>query len=214
MFKRLATVAAVSLLLAGGTTFGGHSMASAQATVELTWTQSQLGFLSNQVMTMNPPNVPASPAVDGTIGSFRLTSGSAGGSNRRDFWLHSQTTGWTNSRVFVEGIDPLYFGAHPTLGDVFPQGGVVLRFQSSFGKNRGITLNNNIWAFLPMLNVGVWEANPDGSGFENRQVPFDFGTSPPFPYGFEAILEGNIIRVRVFPMGEQPPPWDDTAAPG
>lgn len=213
MFQRLTTFAAVGLLVAGSTVVGGDSAASAQATVELTWTQSQLGFLSNRVMAVNPPNVPAPPAVDGNVGSFRLASGNAGSSNRRDFWLHSQTQGWTNSRVFVEGIDPLYFGVHPTLGDVFPQGGVVLRFQSSFGKNRGITLNNNSVFFLPQLNVGVWEANPDGTGFNNRQTSFDFATHPPFPYGFEAILKGNIIRVRVFPMGQQPPSWDDTGNP-
>lgn len=181
--------------------------------VEITPTNAELDLLSNQVMTAHSPNTPDRPGIDGNITTFNLQSGTQNFSNRRDFWLHDHTSGWRDTRVFCRALAPLVFTAsHPDLGQVLPQGGAVLRFQpgGTAKKGRGVTINNNIFLGLHMLNIGVWEAYPDGTGFANRQTSFDFFENPGFPYGFEAILEGSTVQVRVFPSSQYqtPPPWD------
>src|SRR5690554_3485666 len=135
------------------------------------WIEDDLDHIQdNQPMTLHESNFPADPAVDDGYGIFLLESGTAGQSNRRDFWLHDHTDGWTDTHVTVHGIDPLAFGEDPELGDIIPQGGVALRVQEmEDDKVRGITMNNGVFAFLPVLNIGVWEANPDGTEFRNRQ---------------------------------------------
>ena len=100
---------------------------SAPSSATLTWVPGDLARLTQQVVTLDPPNVAASPTVDEGVGVFVLAEGNSGASSRRDWWLHEDTAGWTDARVQVDRIDPLHFGDHPELGDVIPQGGAVLR---------------------------------------------------------------------------------------
>lgn len=174
--------------------------------ITATWAEDELAHFFNQVMTVDPPNIPADMALDGLATDLRLASGDVDFSSRRDFWLHEHTSGWTDVRVVCEGFDPLVFDAGHSIGQVLPQGGACLRFQFDGTKNRAVTINNNIFLGVPYLNIGVWEALPDGTSFANRQTSIT--DVPSLPYGFEVILEGNVVQARVWPMQEAPPPWD------
>lgn len=147
--------------------------------------------------------------------ALQLATGTgAGTTNLREFFLHSDTNGWTNCH-FMALMDPLLYAVDvdgdPNL-DIIPQSGLVLRaqFNSGTGKNQGITLNNGTFLGLPSLNIGAWHAFPDGTGFANRQFSWPFGEYPGLPYGFEGYLDNNIIRVRIFEKGQDPNtvPWD------
>lgn len=185
------------------------------APVEGTWTTEQLAkFDSKMTLTADPPAVARGPFIsaDNAWTNQLLTGGGAGTTNLREFYLHSDTAGWVDSHGIVEIDPPLFAGdvdGNPSL-DILPQMGVCLRaqFNSSTGKNQGITMNNGTIFGIATLNIGAWHAFPDGTGFANRQFSFPF---PDFfsndfnlPYGWEWYLEGNIIRVRTFKMGQNP----------
>lgn len=185
------------------------------------WIPEQMSkFDTKMLLTADPTNVTGSPFVsENRNWKVQLASGDdAGQSTLREFFLHSDTEGWTDSHGIIEIDPPLYavdVDGNPAL-DIIPQMGAVCRaqFNSSTGKNQGITMNNGTFLGLPMLNIGAWHAFPDGTGFANRQFswPFDqfFTNGIGLPYGWEWYLVDNIIRVRVFPAGHNPneTPWD------
>lgn len=185
------------------------------ASVNGTWTTEELAkFSSKMTLTADPPAVARGPFISANNAwtNQLLTGGGAGTTNLREFYLHSDTSGWANSHGIVVIDPPLFAGdvdGNPAL-DILPQMGVVLRaqFNAVTGKNQGITMNNGTIFGIPTLNIGAWHAFPDGTGFNNRQFSFPF---PDFftdafnlPYGWEWELTGNIIRVRTFKMASDP----------
>ncbi len=124
--------------------------------------------------------------------------------NSRRFFIHSDTHYNTDFDAQVI-LDPPLYGAF----GVAEQSGLVLRAQQSDGKNRGITINNNIFFVVPNCNIGVWSANTDGSGFLNRQASLGIGLVVSFPHHYDMKLRGNIITVRVYGDRQNTPPWND-----
>lgn len=193
------------LLIAAG--FGsGINVAS----VDTTWNTEDLAPLdSKMLLTADGSHATAPPTIDGNAFKVQLNAGTTQGSSTlREFFLHSDTAGWTDSHGIIE-IDPPAYGSFGGV-DILPQMGVVLRaqFNSSTGKNQGITLNNGTIFGIPTLNIGAWHAFPDGTGFNNRQFSFPFFDPNSFftdgfnlPYGWEWELINNIIRVRSFKVG-------------
>lgn len=181
------------------------------------WVPEQLSkFDSKMLLSSNPPAATGPPFVSENRNlKIQLTAGpSPATSGLREWFLHSDTKGWVDSHGIVRVDPPLYqadVDGDPAL-DIFPQMGVVLRaqFNSSTGKNQGITLNNGTIFGLPILNIGAWHAFPDGTGFANRQFSWPLFESLGLPYGWEWYLNGNIIRARIFPAGDDPnvTPWD------
>jgi len=168
--------------------------------VTLQWSPDEIRWLSRRNISADLPDIPATPVVEGNQGVFRLASGDSVGfsSSLRDWWLHDNTEGWTDVEVMCHAIDPPYFGDLGGGVTVLPQGGVVLRAQFDGSKWRGVTINNNVFLGLPMLNVGVWHANEDGSGFANRQFGWSFSEAYGLPYGFRARLVGSVVTVSIF----------------
>jgi hypothetical protein len=188
------------------------------APVKATWTSEQLSKFSSK-MLLTADGTHATPAIpsltNGNKLGIQLSAGTIPSqSSLREFFLHSDTAGWTDSQGVIE-IDPPTFGLDIGGGAlIIPQMGVVLRaqFNSSTGKNQGITLNNNVVFGIPFLNVGAWHAFPNGSGFANRQAsPWDLTTMLGLPYGWKWELIGNTIRVKIFPAGTSPDAisWSD-----
>lgn len=177
---------------------------------ELTFKPEQLARLSPKwLLTAQGSDATGPGAVDGhERGVFTLATGiSDDFGNLREWFLHDFTEGWTDSHVICEGIDPPYFGEVEPSYHVIPQAGVVLRAQFDGTYNRGITINNGVFLDLPLLNIGVWQAHPDGSNFSNRQFSWPFFESLPLPYAFEAILTGVQVQVRIWAAGGRPPDW-------
>lgn len=182
-----------------------------------TWTTEQLSkFDTRYLLTADGSHATGQPFVsDNNALKLQMATGTTQGQSQlREFILHSDTSGWIDTHGIIEIDPPLYqadVDGDPSL-DIIPQMGVVLRaqFNSSTGKNQGITLNNGTFLALPILNIGAWHAFPDGTGFQNRQFSWPLFEGLPLPYGWEYILEGNIIRVRQFRKGESPDttPWD------
>lgn len=180
------------------------------ADVEVTWKNEDLPhlFISNMSQSAPPIDVPANPYVDESQrGVFGYSAGdpiTSGG--RRDYWLHEYVSFADIEAETV--LDPVSYdgpeGAHQ-------QGGLVLRYVESGGKKRGVTINNNVFFVVPFINVGVWEANLDGTGFINRQYSFgiDSLSSPAFPSRLQARLTGNIAQVRVAKINEPYQPWSN-----
>lgn len=181
------------------------------------WTSEQLAkFDSKMLLTADGTHATGPPFISENRNfKVRLSAGtSQGQSQLREFFLHSDTEGWEDSHGHVEIDPPLYqadVDGNPSL-DIIPQMGVVLRaqFNAATGKNQGITMNNGTFLALPILNIGAWHAFPNGTGFANRQFSWPLFEGLPLPYGWEWILEGNIIRVRQFPAGSDPnvTPWN------
>jgi hypothetical protein len=195
-------------------TAAGYASRINIAPVNGTWTSEQLlKFDSKMLMTANAPNATGPPYIDGNALRISLATGTAPGQSQlREFFLHSDTSGWTDTHGIVE-IDPPAYGTDVGGGQfIIPQMGVSLRsqFNPVTGKNQGITLDNGTIFALPILNIGAWHAFPDGSGFANRQFSWPLFESFPLPYGWEYFLVGNIIRVRIFPLGQDPDstPWN------
>jgi len=180
--------------------------------VTLAWEPSDLTHLSRRIISADLPNV-SQVEVVANQGVFTLADGDAEGqSGLREFWLHDNTSGWTDVDVFCHGMDPPHFGTNYQGSglDILPQSGVVLRTLFDGSKWRGITLNNNVIFGLMGLNIGVWEANEDGTGFANRQFGWNIFESYNFPYGFRASLVDNIVTVSIFQRHGTIHEWDPT----
>lgn len=132
-----------------------------------------------------------------------LTAGTTlGHSNLRDVFVHEDLTA-TDFHASAT-FDPPVFA-----GDILPQHGLVLRYQSDTVQ-RAVIIWNNIVFGLPQLLVGVWQANLDGTGFVHREAagfPAPFGLG--FPYNVEARLRGTVVNVRQWAVGDPVPAWDD-----
>jgi len=180
--------------------------------VTLTWVPDDLTHLSRRIMFADLPNV-SQAAVEANQGVFTLASGNdVGSSQLREFWLHDNTSGWTDVEVTCAVLDHPYFGSNfqGSGVDVLPQGGVVLRTMFDGSKWRGVTLNNNVIFGIASLNIGVWEAAEDGTGFENRQFGWNLFESYALPYGFRASLVGSVVTVSIFRKDGNIYEWDPT----
>jgi hypothetical protein len=174
------------------------------------WEQSDADKLSRFIMSADAPNVTGDPTIDSNERvEFRLVADDGDSiSQLREFWLHSDITGTDFSATTI--LDPAEYGPDIEPGiDVLPQSGIALRVQDSGGIHTGITINNNIFFVVPFINVGVWRANSDGSGFTNRQKSMPIESFLEFPFAVDIELEGVICRVRNYRPWESPPSWDD-----
>lgn len=164
------------------------------APIEATWYRGQLAKFTKWTLTAPPPGNASELSVDGSErGVVRLTQSTQQGQiAMREWFVHSDLEG--NDFVARTIIDPPFFGSKDGV-DILPQGGLVLRAQQSGGINTGVTINNNVFLGLPMLNIGVWKSNTDGTGFQNRQFGTPVFSNPAFPYGFDVRLVGNICTV-------------------
>lgn len=169
--------------------------------VTLHWTQDEADLLSKVTISVDSPNVSASPVVEQTQGVFRLASGDdVAQSGLREFWTHPHTDGWTDTTATFT-VDPPNFGTFG-VGNVLPQAGVALRLNDDGATMRAVTINNNIIFGVSVLNIGVWAANLDGTGFVNRQHSFDFPDQfVPFPFTVEAVLVDNLVTISIYPAG-------------
>lgn len=178
--------------------------------VELTFKPDQFDHLSTRwLLNAFGTDDVGPPVVDGHERGIYgpLVAGTAAFGSLREWYLHDHTEGWTDSSVLCEGIDPPYFGPQPDEVTIIPQTGVVLRAQFDGTYNRGITINNGVFLSLPLLNIGVWRALPDGTSFANRQFSWPLLEMPALPYAFEVILTGNSVQARVWGAGGRPPEW-------
>jgi hypothetical protein len=178
--------------------------------IRATWSTEDLApFDTKMLLTADGTHATGPPRVtNDNKFTVQLSAGTIPGqSNLREFFLTSDTAGWTDSRGLIELDPPL-----TNVDGVLPQMGAVLRaqFNSVTGKNQGITLNNGVAFGLLLLNIGVWHAFPDGTGFDNRQYTWPFFDNIDFPPSFEWELIDNIVRVRQFIKGTSPDttPWD------
>jgi len=178
------------------------------ADVEMIWRPDQISKLARSNMSFSGDGaVPANPTVGGDQrGAFTLSAGpvdSSGG--QRDFWLHSDIL-YTDFEVETT-LDNIDYGVAGRL----QQGGIVVRYQEIGGLKYGVTINNNVFFFVPFINVGVWKANLDGTGFINRQYNFPNGSQfdPLFPHKLAIRLTDNICQVRTWQDGKPPPPWSN-----
>lgn len=181
--------------------------------VELTFKPHQFAQIATKwTLTAVGTDSTNDPVIDGhergVFGPLAAGSTSDDFGNFREWWLHEYTEGWTDTHVICEGIDPLNFINGGEGNTILPQGGTVLRAKFDGTYNRGIALNNGVFLGLPMLNIGVWQALPDGTSFANRQYSWPFFESLPLPYAYEAILEDNVVQVRIWAAGGRPSEWD------
>ena len=188
------------------------------APVEINWRTEDLSKFTKRVISFLPGDTMAAPTLDGSgRGVFQLASGTLGQSGgQRDFYTHGDIL--YQDFEFETIIDPYIYGHDYGGGQqALPQTGIVLREQEGPTHRTGITLNNNVFFFVPFLNVGVWRATLDGTVMENRQYsfPFDSVFDPAFPYGIGGRLVNNIVQVRVFIPGQRKPDWqnDLTSSP-
>jgi hypothetical protein len=174
------------------------------------WEQADANKLSRFLMSSSPPAATNDPVVDSVERvQFTLSAGPVSPSNLREFWLHSDIQGTDFYASTV--LDPLAYGddvGGPGI-DILPQSGIALRVQESGGIRTGITINNNIIFIVNMINIGVWRANSDGSGFTSRQAGLSLASLLPYPQGLDVELIDNIVRVRTYPAYTAPPSWDD-----
>lgn len=183
------------------------------APVEINWRTEDLPKLTKRVISFLPGETMADPTIDNSgRGVFQLATGTLGQSGgQRDFYTHGDILYQDFEAETI--IDPYIYGYDYGGGQqALPQSGIVLRQQEGPTHRTGITLNNNVLFFVPILNVGVWRATLDGSVMENRQYSFPFPDSlfdPYFPYGIGARLTNNIVQARVFVPGQRKPPWEN-----
>lgn len=175
------------------------------------WETTDVAKLSKEIMSVNPPDISASPTVDSLERAcFRYESGTTPAvSNLREFWIHSDLSGTDFAASTI--LDPLAYGAGIGSGgiNILPQLGLVLRRQVSGNTRTGITINNNIFGVLNFLNIGVWKADLDGTNFTHRELGMSIFSTRSFPFGMDVELEGNIVRVRTYRENEAPPLWTD-----
>lgn len=179
--------------------------------VELTFKPHQLARLATHwTLSTSGTDATGPAAVDGhergVIGPL-VAGASDDFGNLREWWLHEYTQGWTDSHIICEGIDPPYFGDQGDGNTIIPQGGAVLRAKFDGTYNRGVTINNGVFLSLPITNVGVWQALPDGTSYSNRQYSWPFFESLALPWAFEAKLQGNTVQIRIWTAGGRPPEW-------
>lgn len=184
--------------------------------VTRTWTTEDLATFDSKLrLTTDGSHATGQPTIDGNAFKLQLATGTTPGQSQlREFILDSDTAGWTDVHGIIE-IDPPTYGIETSPGSgqfIIPQMGVCLRAQLDQPTNKhiGITMNNGTIFGLPILNIGAWRSNPDGTSFQNRQFSWPLFENKSLPYGWEFYLEGNIIRVRQFAAGESPDstPWD------
>jgi hypothetical protein len=169
--------------------------------VTLHWTPDEAALLDKVTISVDSPNVSADPAVEQGQGVFRLASGDDDDqSGLREFWTHPHTDGWTDVTATFT-VDPPNFGDFGGL-DILPQSGVAHRLNDDGSQMRAVTVNNNILFGVSVLNIGVWEADLDGTNFANRQHSFDYPDQfVPFPFTVEATLVDNLITISIYPAG-------------
>lgn len=136
------------------------------------------------------------------------TGGGVLASNQRDGYLHANTSGWTDieaSTVFVCG--PAFA---PPLN---PQHGLILRYQESGGERAAVLAWHDVaFGTPPILNIGVWRANLDGTGFQNRQNNW-WNTALParevsvFPYRVDVRLVGTLVQARTYAIDGNVPAY-------
>lgn len=171
------------------------------------YTIDNAGQLTKQTMAVDGTHTSSAAAAGGYL-QVTLSAGTAVGfSNLRDVYIRDGIVGADfHARTT---FDPPFFGDAGGGVNILPQHGLVLRYQRDT-KQRAVLVNANIIFGVPMLNIGVWEANLDGTGFANRQAagfPAPFGL--PFPYTVEARLDGNVVHARQWHVGDPVPGWDD-----
>lgn len=176
------------------------------ADTEMTWRSNQISKLTRSQMSFTGDGaVPATPTVDGDQrGVFTLSAGPIDSSaGERDFWLHRDVR--YKDFEIESSLDNLQYG----VGGRLQQIGLVVRYQEAGGVKSGVTVNTNVFFFVPFINVGVWKANLDGTGFINRQYnfPVDSVFTPNFPFKIGVRLVDNICQVRTWQDGTGPPAW-------
>lgn len=178
------------------------------ANTEMVWRPEQVSKLQLSNMSFTGDGaVPATPTVGGDQkGAFTLSAGpvdTSGG--RRDFWLHRDIR-YQDFEIETE-LNNVDYGVAGRL----QQGGICCRYIETGGLKYAVVVNNNVFFFVPFMNVGVWKANLDGTGFINRQYsfPVESAFSPLFPHKLAIKLTGNICQVKTWQEGKQVPPWSN-----
>src|SRR5688572_1895906 len=174
------------------------------APVTLQWTADDLALLQRKTISFTVGDVPASPFLDSANRAcFKLASGSSITSpGQRDVWQHPNIL-YEDFEVSTT-LDPFDYATG------IPQGGIALRIVEDATHRTIVAINNNVFFFVPVLNVGVWRATLDGSSMFNRQYGFPFPDSlfdPLFPYSFDVRLIDNIVQAPVYQHNTPKPDW-------
>jgi hypothetical protein len=178
------------------------------AVVDHTWFKpAALSKFTRWAMTVVDPSATYSLSVDS---SENLVAREDNGpeqfrSNNRNFWIHSDTNYNADFDATVT-LDPTNYEGE---GQIAEQAGVVLRAQNIAGVQTGITINNNIFFFAPQINIGIWKANEDGTGFISRGASIAAMGLVDFPHVYDIKLTGNIITVRGYTPSTPKPSWSD-----
>lgn len=162
-----------------------------------------IGQLTKYTIAGDTPNVSVA-TVDDDYLRVELASGNdVGFSNLREVLIRQ---GLVSADFRAQAtFDPPTFGNVGPGLDILPQHGLVLRYQRDTIQ-RAVVLSVNIFFSVPFLNVGVWQANLDGSSFNNRNAagwPLPLGLA--LPYTVDATLVGNVVQVRQWHVGDIPP---------
>lgn len=173
------------------------------------WETEDAQRLTKFTMSTDAPNVTGTPTVDSLerVCFALATSDDNAPSTLREYFVEPITS---EDFYATTILDPMAYGTGLGTGgvDILPQQGLGLRIQESGGVKTGISVNNNIFFVLQKMNIGVWRANSDGSGFNNRQFSMPNESALPYPHALDVDLTGNIIKVRVYPINSAPPAWD------
>lgn len=165
--------------------------------------------LTKHTMTVDSPNVSQVEINDGNL-EFTLSAGNDEHvSNLRDLYIREDIVGEDfHARAT---FDPPFYGDAGGGFNILPQHGIALRYQTDATKQRAVMVWQNIFGVNPVLLVGVWEANLNGTGFVNRQTStgFPLPAGLTFPYTVECRLRGNIVTVRQWQVGDPVPEWTD-----
>lgn len=176
--------------------------------IDMTWFKpGDESKFTRWAMTVVDPSATYSLSVDS---AENLVAREANGpeqfrSNNRNFWIHSDTNYNADFDATVT-LDPTNYEGE---GQIAEQAGVVLRAQNIAGVQTGITINNNIFFFAPQINIGIWKANEDGTGFISRGATIAAMGFIDFPHVYDIKLEGNIITVRGYTPTTPKPSWSD-----
>lgn len=179
------------------------------ADVSMTWKNEELAKLvRSRVSFVDSQEVPVLTIDGGEQGDATIAAGAVGSSGgQRDWFIHRDIL-YSNFEVNT-GLNNVDYGVDGRL----QQTGIVLRYVEDIPNNRkyGVTVNNNVFFFVPVINVGVWSATLDGSSMTNRQYgfPLDSTFTPLFPFKLDIRLDDNICRVRTYQADTQVPPWAD-----
>lgn len=178
------------------------------ADVDHEWKPETLRKLTKSQITTIPGDVVLDPPrINGAQqGEFTLASGVSGQSGgQRDLWLHDD--------ILYSDFDVEFTVHNPQYGEAgrLQQAGICLRYQEdpANDRKRVIAINNNVFFFVPVLNVGVWSSNMAGTSMLNRQYGFPVESlfTPNFPYQVGIKLRDNIVYARIRRPGTAWPPW-------